>query len=113
MYARTAATRAGARGGVSWAAASAAASTTETAIHVRRALGAIGCASLLEHCPSTAIGRARPPLHNGRMRILEIREATTPIASPIRNAYIDFAKMTTSLVAVVTDALRDGRRVIG
>jgi L-alanine-DL-glutamate epimerase-like enolase superfamily enzyme len=36
-----------------------------------------------------------------------------PISSPIRNAYIDFTKMTTSLVAVVTDAVRDGRRVVG
>jgi L-alanine-DL-glutamate epimerase-like enolase superfamily enzyme len=47
------------------------------------------------------------------MKILEIREATRPIASPIRNAYIDFSKMTTSLVAVVTDVVREGRRVVG
>jgi D(-)-tartrate dehydratase len=47
------------------------------------------------------------------MRILDIAEATKPIASPIRNAYIDFSKMTTSLVAVVTDVMRDGRRVVG
>jgi L-alanine-DL-glutamate epimerase-like enolase superfamily enzyme len=47
------------------------------------------------------------------VRIVDIREATKPIASPIRNAYIDFSKMTTSLVAVVTDAVRDGRRVVG
>jgi L-alanine-DL-glutamate epimerase-like enolase superfamily enzyme len=47
------------------------------------------------------------------MRILDIREITQPIASPIRNAYIDFSKMTTSLVAVVTDQVRDGRRVVG
>jgi L-alanine-DL-glutamate epimerase-like enolase superfamily enzyme len=47
------------------------------------------------------------------VRILELREVTKPIASPIRNAYIDFSKMTTSLVAVVTDAVRDGRRVVG
>ena len=47
------------------------------------------------------------------MKILEIREKTFPIASPIRNAYIDFSKMTLSLVAVVTDAVRDGRRVVG
>nr|WP_294503018.1 mandelate racemase/muconate lactonizing enzyme family protein [uncultured Rhodopila sp.] len=47
------------------------------------------------------------------VRIIDIREITKPIASPIRNAYIDFAKMTTSLVAVVTDAVRDGRRVVG
>jgi D(-)-tartrate dehydratase len=47
------------------------------------------------------------------VKILEIREKTFPIASPIRNAYIDFSKMTLSLVAVVTDVLRDGRRVVG
>src|SRR6266550_2172855 len=47
------------------------------------------------------------------VRIVDIREITKPISSPIRNAYIDFTKMTTSLVAVVTDAERDGRRVVG
>ena len=47
------------------------------------------------------------------MRIVDIREVTQPIASPIRNAYIDFSKMTTSLVAVVTDVVRDGRPVVG
>jgi D(-)-tartrate dehydratase len=47
------------------------------------------------------------------MKIVEIREKTFPIASPIRNAYIDFSKMTLSLVAVVTDVVRDGRRVVG
>ncbi|MGA2582871.1 MAG: mandelate racemase/muconate lactonizing enzyme family protein [Tepidisphaeraceae bacterium] len=47
------------------------------------------------------------------MRILEIRESTRPIGSSIRNAYIDFSKMTLSLVAVVTDVVRDGRRVVG
>jgi len=47
------------------------------------------------------------------VRIVEIREATKPIASSIRNAYIDFTRMTTSLVAVVTDVVRDGRRVVG
>ncbi len=47
------------------------------------------------------------------VRIVDVREITKPIASSIRNAYIDFSKMTTSLVAVVTDAVRDGRRVVG
>jgi D(-)-tartrate dehydratase len=47
------------------------------------------------------------------MRIVDLREATFPIASPIANAYIDFSKMTCSLVAVVTDVVRDGRRVVG
>ena len=47
------------------------------------------------------------------MQIVEVREKTLPIASPIANAYIDFSKMTCSLVAVVTDVIRDGKRVVG
>lgn len=47
------------------------------------------------------------------MRIIDICEVTKPISSPIRNAYIDFSKMTASLVAVVTDVVRNGRRVVG
>lgn len=47
------------------------------------------------------------------MRIVDICEVTKPISSPIRNAYIDFSKMTASLVAVVTDVVKDGRRVVG
>ena len=47
------------------------------------------------------------------VRILEIREVTKPIASAIRNAFVDFSSMTTSVVAVITDEMRDGRRVVG
>jgi len=47
------------------------------------------------------------------MRIVDIREKTVSIASPIANAYIDFSKMTCSVVAVVTDVIRDGKPVIG
>ena len=47
------------------------------------------------------------------VRITDVREVTKPISSPIRNAYIDFSKMTSSLVAVVTNAERNGQRVIG
>src|SRR5215216_7412365 len=47
------------------------------------------------------------------VRIVDVREVTKPIASPIRNAYIDFSKMTTSLVAVVTNVERNGRCVVG
>ena len=47
------------------------------------------------------------------MKILDIREETKPIKSDIRNAYIDFSKMTLSLVAVVTDVIREGKRVVG
>src|SRR5215213_4666583 len=47
------------------------------------------------------------------MKIVEIREITQPIRSNIRNAYIDFSKMTLSLVAVITDVVRGGERVVG
>jgi L-alanine-DL-glutamate epimerase-like enolase superfamily enzyme len=47
------------------------------------------------------------------MRIADLREVTAPIASSIANAYIDFSKMTCSLVALVTDVVRDGRTVVG
>ena len=47
------------------------------------------------------------------MKITNIIESTRPIKSDIRNAYIDFSKMTLSLVAVVTDVMRDGKPVIG
>jgi D(-)-tartrate dehydratase len=47
------------------------------------------------------------------MKLLELRERTLPIASSIANAYIDFSQMTLSLVALVTDVVRDGRRVVG
>ena len=46
-------------------------------------------------------------------RIVDIREVTKPISSPIRNAYIDFSKMTASLVAVITNVNRNGRPVVG
>src|SRR5260221_5546289 len=47
------------------------------------------------------------------VRIVDIREITKPISPRIGNAYIDFPKMTTSLVAVLTDVERDGKRVVG
>lgn len=47
------------------------------------------------------------------MRITDVREKTFSIASPISNAYIDFSKMTCSVVAVVTDVIRNGKPVIG
>src|SRR5579872_2810715 len=47
------------------------------------------------------------------MRIVEIREEVAPIASSIRNAFIDFSKMTASVVAIVTDLQREGKAVIG
>jgi D(-)-tartrate dehydratase len=47
------------------------------------------------------------------MQITQIREKTVAIASPIANAYIDFSKMTCSVVAVVTDVVRHGKQVVG
>jgi L-alanine-DL-glutamate epimerase-like enolase superfamily enzyme len=47
------------------------------------------------------------------MKIVAVHETTVPIASAIRNAYIDFRAMTTSLVALVTDVVRDGKPVVG
>src|SRR3954470_13960496 len=47
------------------------------------------------------------------MRIVDLRERTVPIASAIANAYIDFSKMTLSLVAIVTDVVRAGEPVVG
>jgi len=37
------------------------------------------------------------------VRIVDKIEITTPISAPIRNAYLDFTKMTTSFLAVITD----------
>jgi D(-)-tartrate dehydratase len=47
------------------------------------------------------------------MKILDIREIAAPIKSDIRNAYIDFSQMTVSALAVITDVVRDGKRVVG
>lgn len=47
------------------------------------------------------------------MRITAIRERAVPVQSAMRNAAFDFSEMTTSVVAVATDAVRGGRPVIG
>ena len=47
------------------------------------------------------------------MKITAICEAVVALGSDIRNAYIDFSKMTASVVAVITDVRRDGKRVAG
>jgi L-alanine-DL-glutamate epimerase-like enolase superfamily enzyme len=47
------------------------------------------------------------------MRIVEIAEGIVPIGSEIRNAWIDFTSMDSSIVAVVSDVVRDGRPLIG
>ena len=47
------------------------------------------------------------------MRIVDIRETVVPIKSQIRNAFIDFSQMTVSVLALVTDVVRDGKPVVG
>jgi L-alanine-DL-glutamate epimerase-like enolase superfamily enzyme len=47
------------------------------------------------------------------LKITQINDVVVPIRSDIRNAYISFAEMTASAVAVHTDAVRDGKPVIG
>jgi L-alanine-DL-glutamate epimerase-like enolase superfamily enzyme len=47
------------------------------------------------------------------MRILDIRETAIPLKSDLKNSSFDFTEMTTSIVAVITDVVRDGRPVVG
>jgi L-alanine-DL-glutamate epimerase-like enolase superfamily enzyme len=47
------------------------------------------------------------------MKIVDIREMVVPIKSAISNAYIDFSQMTVSVLALITDVLRDGEPVVG
>jgi len=47
------------------------------------------------------------------MRILDIRETAIPLKSELKNSSFDFTEMTTSVVAVITDVVRDGRPVTG
>ncbi len=47
------------------------------------------------------------------MRILDIREAAIPLKSELKNSSFDFTEMTTSVVAVITDVMREGRAVTG
>ncbi|MBT7769575.1 MAG: mandelate racemase [Rhodospirillales bacterium] len=47
------------------------------------------------------------------MRITEIREKAVKLDVNIRNAVFSFDDMTTSIVAVITDVIRDGAPVVG
>jgi L-alanine-DL-glutamate epimerase-like enolase superfamily enzyme len=47
------------------------------------------------------------------MRIVEIREASVPLEANIQNSVVSFADHTVSLVAVVSDVIRDGKPVTG
>jgi L-alanine-DL-glutamate epimerase-like enolase superfamily enzyme len=47
------------------------------------------------------------------MRIVAIRETAVPLKSSLANSGFDFSEMTTSVVAVITDVVREGRPVTG
>src|SRR3974390_348631 len=47
------------------------------------------------------------------MRIVDIRETSVRLNSTLANSSIDFAEMTPSVVAVITDVKRDGKPVAG
>ena len=47
------------------------------------------------------------------MKIINIQEKIAPINSKIQNAYISFAKMDCSVVAITTDVKIDGKNIVG
>jgi L-alanine-DL-glutamate epimerase-like enolase superfamily enzyme len=47
------------------------------------------------------------------MKIVDIREISVPLKSNLRNAVFDFSEMTTSVVAVISDVVRDGKPLVG
>ena len=47
------------------------------------------------------------------MRIIDIRETAIPLKSTLANSSFDFTEMTTSVVAVITDVVRNGKPVCG
>lgn len=47
------------------------------------------------------------------MRIVDIRELSVPLEGAVTNAVVNFSEHTVSLVAVVTDVMRNGRPVVG
>jgi L-alanine-DL-glutamate epimerase-like enolase superfamily enzyme len=47
------------------------------------------------------------------MRITDIREIAIPLKSNLRNSSFDFSEMTTSVVAVITDVVRNGKPICG
>ena len=47
------------------------------------------------------------------MKIVDICEIAVPLKSNLRNSVFDFSEMTTSVVAVISDVVRDGKPLIG
>jgi L-alanine-DL-glutamate epimerase-like enolase superfamily enzyme len=71
-------------------------------------------------CAVSIRGPRRPELlattaqrRNPRLRIKEIRELTVPLQGNISNAVVNFADHTVSLVAVITDVVRNGLPIAG
>jgi len=69
-----------------------------------------------ENCGLSCSGLERDRFsgrEGGVVRIVDIRETVVPIKSKIRNAYIDFSQMTVSVLALLTDVIRNGKPVVG
>jgi len=47
------------------------------------------------------------------LKITAVHDGVVPISSSIRNAWIDFSSMDCSIVAVVSDVMRDGEPIVG
>jgi L-alanine-DL-glutamate epimerase-like enolase superfamily enzyme len=47
------------------------------------------------------------------MRVVDIREVTVPIEADMSNAFINFSTMNVSLLALISDEVRDGEPVVG
>ncbi len=60
------------------------------------------------YAPRRPSGGAGAPV-----RIVEVRQRVVPLAAPIANAYVSFRGMTASIVAVVSDVIREGAPVVG
>src|SRR4029079_8253273 len=57
-------------------------------------------------------GPRRPARGGDEVRIVEVRERTVPMAAPMSNAFVSFARMTASTVAIVSDVVRDGEPLV-
>src|SRR5262249_33461804 len=68
-----------------------------------------GCGARQGMRPNSSVAR----IAGEKMRIVDIRECAIPLNSNIRNSSIDFSEMTTSVVAVITDVMREGAPVAG
>ena len=58
-------------------------------------------------------GEHSGPGKGAHMRIVAVHDGILPISSSIRNAWIDFNQMDCSIVAVVSDVVRDHKPLVG